>query len=93
MKKYIVLLLFICISNLSNAQYKYSDFSIIKPPHQFYDTLEMLKTMPESNTKAMLESRAFTFYFYSNYLFLLRYNNSDIIWIMLSLHPLIYRLY
>lgn len=66
MRKYIFLLFLICISNLSYAQYKYSDYSIIKPPREFYDTLEMLKTMPESVERAMLESRAFTFYYYSN---------------------------
>ena len=66
MKKYIILLFVICISNISYAQYKYSDYSIIKPPREFYDTLEMLKTMPESVERAMLESRAFTFYYYSN---------------------------
>jgi serine phosphatase RsbU (regulator of sigma subunit) len=66
MKKYIALLLIICFSNSTNAQYKFSDFSIIRPPQSFYDTIEMMKTMPESIDKAMLQSRAFTFYFYTN---------------------------
>ena len=66
MKKYFVFIAFIAISSSASAQYKLSDFSIIKPSPKFYDTLEMLKTMPESVERAMLESKAFTFYFYSN---------------------------
>ena len=65
MKKNIALLL-LFITTISNAQYKFSDFVFRVPKENFNDTLQMIRTMPESVERAMLEQRAFTYYYYTD---------------------------
>ena len=67
MKKQLILLSFVFIANFSLAQYNLADFTNISQPSKKYlDTIGMIEQMPESNDKAMLQVKAFTYYFYSN---------------------------
>ena len=66
MQKYILLVFFLINSLCTSAQYKFSDFVFQVPKGKFKDTLLMIRSMPESDERAMIELRAFNYYYYSN---------------------------
>ncbi len=66
MKKLIIIIAFGIFSNNLFAQEKFSDYIYPTPTEEFKDSIGLINAMPDSKTKAILQDKIATFYFYSN---------------------------